>query len=429
MTAIPASQIVSARTETGDLESRVIIHVGFIAAIVLQRFGLTFGTSYLFISLPIMLALGGYMLFAGLARFRTAPTSFYLMFVFVGSLSAMAALVYPDQRVGFSIMSLLLTIATYSFFSLGPTRRFDTSKTLDIFIFYARVCAIMGIMQYILQYVGPKWFIFGEMFPFMKPILVEQFWNDAPWITWGSPYNRSNGFFLLEPSFMSQLMVMAVLVDFFKRRKLAFLPVYAIAYIMTYAGTGALALAIALPIAALVSIKDVPRMIIFGLVGLFLVTLLFVAFPQELLGLLDRSDELNKEGSSGYARYVASSEALSAFSADIRSVIGFGPGATQRSIYFSNGTMSPLYKIFVDYGYLGLIALFGTVISTLWRRDIAILSVYLIVLYQVGGGNVTVMPILTIMILLTAWSKPMTAKAGRPLANARPVVGSNPVRA
>ncbi len=56
---------------------------------------------------------------------------------------------------------------------------------------------------------------------------------------------RSNGFFLLEPSIFSQLLMLGVVVDIFLRRDWRFLPLYGFAYILTYAGTGLVALVIA----------------------------------------------------------------------------------------------------------------------------------------------------------------------------------------
>jgi len=200
------------------------------------------------------------------------------------------------------------------------------------------------------------------------------------------------------------LLVLALLVDVFVRRVWRYAPLYVLAHLLSYSGTGLLALAITLPLVALVDVRYSRQIATFAVALLVAGIIGAVALPDQFGALMGRSNELSYSGSSGYARYVAPFEVLGEVWGETRTLIGYGPGALDRAQFYVQGSSSALIKLVVDYGIVGLLG-FGTfLVAALWRRDVAILSVYGLVNFQLGGGFLLFPPFIVIIAMLCIWS-------------------------
>jgi O-antigen ligase len=208
-------------------------------------------------------------------------------------------------------------------------------------------------------------------------------------------------------------MVAAAIVDAMLRRRFLWLPVYALAYILSYSGTGLLGLLVALALYPLVSPKQIGATIGFAAVGLIAVVAIWFVFPAPVEAILQRSNELELSRSSGYARYVAQGEAWEYFSSSSRMLIGHGPGAFQRSPPYVPGSGNPAIKLFADYGLIGLLLFILLIVRSFWNAAYPILSLFFLALYQLGGGNILLPPFLNLAALLCIWSKPSYTKKGR----------------
>lgn len=384
------------------------MHINLILCLLLQRFCVIVGGGVLYWSLLVFLGTLGWLLWTGRARLRVGGALTFGLFVAFALLSTLIAVNTPDSRInGLSLPSLALVLLVYVGLLAAPTGRFDGSRTLDLFVRYLRWIAAAGIVQYLVQFVGIRVFAFIDWAPMLRPILAEPFFNYHPVVAYGSTIMRSNGFFLLEPSIFSQIIMVAVVVDVFVRHDWRFLPLYGIAYLTTYAGTGLLAFALAAVLSVVFAPRASGRLVGLLLVGAILVAVASVAVPELLAGLSGRADELNYSGSSGYARYMVQFNVLQAFSSELRTLIGFGPGALERMQVNVAGSASTALKIMFEYGLIGL-GLFATyVIGTWWRRDMALVSLYLLVNYQVGGGYLLFVPFVVLATLLCVWSDPI----------------------
>jgi hypothetical protein len=245
-----------------------------------------------------------------------------------------------------------------------------------------------------------------SVFPTLKPFLIEPFFNYHPVVSYGSDILRSNGLFLLEPSTFSQILVLGFLADFFVRRDWRFTPVYGVAYLMTYAGTGLLALVIAAAIAIIIAPREAPRLAIFAAAGAVLIAVAALLFPAQFAGIAGRANELNATGSSGYARYVSQFSAIEAIWGETRTLIGYGPGALERAVFYPQGSGNPAFKLFIDYGFLGVIAFATFFITTLWRGWLALIALFLLVNFQLGGGNLLFPPLVILAAVICIWSRP-----------------------
>jgi hypothetical protein len=383
--------------------SRFFVHGTLIACLILQRFGAMPGGSALFISLPLFAGLLGWALVTGIATLRPRGIALYLAFAGVTLISTLIALTTPDGRFGTSVTSLIAILLTYALCIVGPSARFDRETVFRLFLAYTRVIAAAGIVQWVIQFAGIRIFSFMLTVPALKPVLVEQQFNFNPIMHYGSTILRSNGFFLLEPSMFSQTLVIAVVIDYFILGRVKYLPLYLLAYLLSFSGTGALSLALAVPFYACLSARNFGRVAGFLVAGIVALTLGALAFPDQVGALFSRTNELSYSGSSGYARFIGPFLPVADLSHEARFLIGWGPGATERYMYFVAGTGNSIAKLIIDYGVIGIMAFMAMFAATLWRRETAILSVLALTTFVVGGGYLLFTPMLVLLFLLCIW--------------------------
>jgi hypothetical protein len=395
------------QAERDRRSSKVFVHIALIGCLILQRFCVFISGSPVYFCVPIFLGLLGWLWFTQRAELRPLSLALYLCFAAMGLVSTFVALNNPDVRLsGISIGSLLSLLSIYVGLTMRPTARFDSSVIFDILMLYIRIIAVCGIVQYLIQFAGIRVFAFMTVFPPLKPFLIEPFFNYHPVIHYGSDILRSNGLFLLEPSTFSQILVLGFLIDFFVRRDWHLMPVYALAYLTTYAGTGLLAFVIAAAMTIVIAPREAPRLAIFGAVGLLLMIVAAFLFPAQFAALAERGDELTATGSSGYARYVSQFGALDAILGETRTLIGYGPGALERAVFYPEGSGNPAFKLFVDYGLLGLIFFAIFFVATLWRSRLVLITLFLLVNFQLGGGNLLFPPLVILAAIVCIWAKP-----------------------
>ncbi|MGN6124813.1 MAG: hypothetical protein ACTHOJ_17855 [Sphingomonas oligoaromativorans] len=395
---IPAAEAFDTR------RSLIFAHAGFIICMIFQRFGHMFGGSALFFSLPAFGLLLGWAVATGIATVRERGAALYMMFAGWTLIATLYALLAPDARFGTSLTSLLAILLTYGFTVLGPGSRFDRAVIFPVFLFYTRLCAVLGIIQWVIQFGGVRIFSFMLTVPPLRPVLIESQFNFNPTLHYGSSILRSNGFFLIEPSVFSQTLAIAIVLDYFILGRAKYLPLYLLAYLLSFSGTGALTLALAVPFYACLSAKNFGRvagLLIAGALGLAVAS---VAFPEQVGSLTSRVNELNYSGSSGYARFIGPFLPISDLMQEGRILIGWGPGATERYLYHVEGTGNSIAKLVMDYGLIGIGAFIVMFLGTLWRRDYAILSVLAFTTFVVGGGYLLFTPILVLLMLLCIWS-------------------------
>jgi hypothetical protein len=304
----------------------------------------------------------------------------------------------------FSILSIAEILILYSAFILSPTESFDTDTVLRVFIFYARVCAVAGILEFALQFVHLKLFSFAKIVPAAKAVILESGYNTVAPLKYGSAILRSNGFFLLEPSLFSQTMTLAIVVDYFARNKAIFLPLYFVALLSSFSGTGVLALAATLFVVGLMSPTQIHRTVLIGVLGVIMTIGFAVAFPEQFATLAARA---RGQDASAHLRYGIQLEAIQTLINDPRALIGFGPGAADG--FAPRGSMGPALKLMFDYGLIGTLAFVVFVISAVWRWKRPAIPIACLTIFIIGGGYLLFPPFLFIMLLLCIWGQPVSA--------------------
>ena len=422
MTAVTAGHIAGASSASDRAASRVFIHLAFITCLCLQRFGFLIGDSALFLSLPVFALMVFWAFMTGFGELRTHVATLYALFAATALTSTLIALLAPDPRFGTSITSLGSILVSYVLITIGPGTRFDRAQVLPIFMVYVRLCAVLGIAQYFAQFAGFQAFSFLKLVPALEPVLVERLFNHEPIMGYGSTIMRSNGFFLIEPSTFSQILVLGFVIDFFILRRLVWLPLYVAAYLFSNSGTGLLVLGIGLVLYALVDWRKLGQLAAFLVLASVLLIAATFLFPDQIAAITGRADEIGSNRSSGYIRYLAQFDLIGRYGGELRALIGWGPGAMERADGFVRGSGNPSFKLFIDYGLMGLIAFWSFLASTVWRRDIVLVPIMLLVQFQLGGGSLLFSPLLVLIAMLCIWSgaPPQGVNPSRPFARARP---------
>jgi hypothetical protein len=346
-----------------------------------QRVGLSLGSYSLNLALPVAYGLLCVGALSGVLLVSLERLLCYGAVAVLGFASA----ALNTGSASLASFALLLVIYAPFVFALGPLALAGSSSAwlTRVFLNVALFCALAGILQFYGQFVvrAPWLFDFTTLLPSL--LHGPEGYNTV--IAVGSFY-KSNGFFFLEPSMFSFFMALAALVEWGGERRYARLACFGLALLLTYSGTGLLALAVGLlfPLAP----RTLFRIALAGLAGALALWLL-----GDLLNLsytLGRVTEFGSERSSAYHRYVGPLR-LVASSFDLASAstwLGHGPGTIRHAkaaFDFHDPTWA---KLMFEYGLLGSAAVVALFASALRRRDVRTeIRATLFVSWLVLGGN------------------------------------------
>jgi hypothetical protein len=321
-----------------------------VSALFLQRFTLPFGRTFLHLEL---VAIGFILLYQFLSGKLLIQYDRFLWFLALG-LAATCSLLLSFNTTMLTGYSLFM--AFYSLFTLSRPSTLDQYKrTLQAFQFLVMLLSCLGVAQFVAQFV-----VDGRMLISFYGIVPDVLTED-PSTDWGG-INRSfgngiikgTGLFLTEPSALSQIAALGILIEVLEFQRPRSLLVMTLGFAVAYSGTGLMLLLIFLPLAGLR----------YGRAGLS--ALLVVVFIVGLLatGIIDlsaftsRADEFNARGSSAFGRFV-SPLYLTAKQFDIGSLqtllIGSGPGTAKTfgDTWNGGGSQANWFKLFYEYGIIG----------------------------------------------------------------------------
>jgi hypothetical protein len=324
-----------------------------ISALFLQRFSLPFGDTYLMLDLVPAASI---LLYQFLSRKLLIHYDRLLWFLGVG-LAATCSLLLNFRSTMLTSYSLFLVL--YSLFTLNrPSTPDRYRSTLQVFQFLVMTISCLAVAQFAAQFIvdGRQLINFYGLVP---DFLLGASFEDGgahtiiP-ITGGSPLLKSNGIFLYEPSTLSQIATLGILIEVLEFRRPRYLLVMALGLLMAYSGTGLVLLVVCLPLFGLRNSRAA------------LSALLVVMFALGLFGtgiidpsvFLGRVYEFDDPHQSGFQRFVAPFW-LAAENFDTASLpailLGNGPGTTK---IFSGATWHGAHgvtwvKLLYEYGIIG----------------------------------------------------------------------------
>jgi hypothetical protein len=337
-----------------------LLAMPLIGSTFLSKFGFPpFGKQGLGISIFVLFA----ALLAGAygGCIRIEPRRLTLFLLLIGFLGLMQIL----QPESFSPLSLLLLVAVHLPYIFDVPNSDDGGRIIRFFLAIATVFALLGIAQYSLQFfVSPRY-----LFPienFVPDTFIVQRFNHQAAVEYASEQYRANGVFLLEPSFFSQLLAVAIVAELCTLGRLSRILIFGVALIVSYSGTGIVVLAICLPLCIVAQRRW--GLLLVGVVALLGMIALYEFF--HVGRLLARIAEFSSIRSSGYSRFVGGFYLFDQFlwHDPWRALFGYGAGAfanyAERAHY--GAAEMALFKMVLEFGLVGAVAYFGFLFACLF---------------------------------------------------------------
>lgn len=359
--------VTAVRTSTQRRVLRAATLLLLLSVTVLERFGLTAGAVSISAA---MLAIYPFLGVAGLAGQLVLSLERTLLYG-VCMAVALSSLLANEQSASFSSFALLGAMYLPFVFVLrqGALAEDDASWIYARFLDICLVCAAAGVAQFALQFVIHARWLFDYSTYIPAPLRMNGIFNTV--IPMGS-LNKSNGFFFREPSGFSYLMALGLIAETVSTRRPWRVAVMGAALLLTYSGTGILALLLAslYPF----GVKTVLRLSGIVVAGALIFWLLGDAL--DLSFTLGRVNEFSSDSSqsSGYIRYIAPGRLVAETFVDtpFSAFIGHGPGTifhTLRSYEFHDPTWA---KLLFEYGGLGFVGFLSLFLLTLRRRSLPV---------------------------------------------------------
>lgn len=368
-----------------------------LGGVFLSRFAIPiFGTQLAISLIATMISAVG---LAALGKLRVNVPRFILF-----TLSLAAILLSAACTVGgrFSLTSLLLFAVLY----LGYVFVVDTDTDIYPWVISAfrKICviiAICGIFQYFGQFLlpGPQLFTFEDYIP--KSYL--QLYHYVDPVSPGR--NKSNGFFLPEPSIFGQLMALALILEIGFFRNTSRILLYCIAQYVAFSGTGIMLCAFFIP---LFLARERNPFLVLAAIGVGIV--LLTSWGSSFMQPFDRAGEFGATRSSAFARFISPFYLFDEYIFNnTRSVLyGLGPGSIET--FFNNfytEVHDPTWgKLFFEYGLVGSLPFAAFILScffldtrTRW------LSGALFINYLIMGGYLLSTPWNGIILSLAIWHR------------------------
>jgi hypothetical protein len=397
---------------------QVAFALALVALTLLDRFGLRLSDGYsISPSLAAMYGLVAAMLLGrsalvdgrGVLLYGAVVTAAALSYVVNSSLD-------PDSHA--SIGSLMLVFVLYAPFVLRLRPEIGTEalwrRVMRWYVGIALVCAVFGIVQFYAQFVVDAPWLFDYTASIPAPIRGSGVYNTI------NPVDsliKSNGFFLREASGFSFYMALAMLCEATLARRKWVFGVLGLALLLSYSGSGLLALGAAMlfPLGR----RTLSRALIVIAAGA-LVVLVF-GDALNLSYTLGRVAELDSDAttSSAYCRFVSPARLVAERfdSASWSSFLGHGPGTTQKVA--SDVCETTYGKLLFEYGLVGTIAFGALILAAIGRSAAPIrIRVALVVSWLLLGGNLVSPDSLLLIFLVTGAWPAAPARARTPRARA-----------
>jgi hypothetical protein len=335
------------------------------SCIFLQRFAVPFGDS----QIPVSFA-AGYLAFLWLlvrGRLNIGNRVFGLFLVTMAFMT-LSVIVSATQASLLSFGYLLAIYSLYVFRLKYPAGCF--SRALNIFVNLMSLCAILGIAQFALQFAVDLDYVF-PLDAFTPEQFLQDGYNVIIPLSFGDSIMRSNGVFFLEPSFFSQFLGLAVIVELLGARRVSRLLLFAAALVVCYSGTGLLLVFVFLP---WILIKRGNANVALALIVLAIV-LSLAGGVIDLDALTGRVSEFSSTESSGFARFISPFYMLRDFAASSLGTLffGMGSGAIEKIMkeaftYDAYLAFDPTWiKLVLEYGFFAAVSFAAFIGSALFQ--------------------------------------------------------------
>lgn len=389
-------------------QTRLIVFTPIVATTLLAKLSfpplsyIGFGVLY-----PLTFAVLAYGFVTSQLQFEARRLAFFL------TMLATLGLMQVLRTDSFSTTSfVMLTALTCTYIFTTRTNAVTTADALKFFCNLTTLIAILGILQFVIQFAGN----INLTFP-LEAVLPDAFrtkgYNNVSPLFYGSPLYRSTAFVMLEPSVFSQICAIGLLAELYGRSRYLRLTLYVVGLIVAYSGTGLLILAVSLPMFVLLYRRW--ELLTRGVA--LVVVILLLAEPLNLTVITNRFDEFGNTGSSGFARFVGWQDLFTdrLWPSPMAALFGHGAGSFESSAVGYQAAQMAFTKILFEFGILGAVVYFSYLFFCIFsNRAPRILQIAIAVCCFMNGAYSPTLTGLLLSLLLWPNSKadPPSSPAG-----------------
>ncbi len=391
--------VLSRSTGRGSL---ACVHLLVVTLVVFQRFVVP-GTS-ISIAVPVVFAALVVMAVRGDIVADVTRTALYLAAMAACVLATLLSSVWVGSEPSLNSLLLLSVIYLPCCCRLSPALRAHFTDILGFFLKLMVAAAAACVVQWAAQVGGWDFRDLLDLLPPQMLVSPVDFNLSYP-LYYGSSIYKSNGVVFLEPSFASQFLALAIIVQLLLGGGRWRLALFGAALLTTLSGTGMLLLGVGVAVLAL---RRGGRWAVGVAAATAVVVVAVSATPVGSL-LAVRTTESSQQDSSGNARFVAPyNNVLTAVSGDEPSLlVGRGAGSVTRDTDFFNplgvsANYPVIPKIIGEYGLPAGLVFLAFILTLFFRRVSSIsLGVISCMLYFVLSGSLLQAPIVYLCWLLT----------------------------
>jgi hypothetical protein len=346
--AIQANIAAANDARSGTMARTAAIWLLLLGVTFGQRLCVPFGTSQVPISAFLAYGALYLLLTSGRARINAVALVLY------GTVVVSLVVTLFFGKVYFSTFSFFYLILLYFvyLFSIDVTRS-EYLGYLKIFQNLMIAMALVALVQFVEQLTLHTTM---SLFDFVPENLQVVGYNTRPTLSYGSTFYKANADFFLEPSFLSQYMAVAIIIEILFFGNWKRIALYGAAIFASFSGTGMILL-------LLFAVATVIRTKRWGMLYPlpFLVILLIIfrdnQFVSAIFGRLGEFDDTN---TSAFMRFIGPNEVLtSILGPDFGAfLIGRGPGFVEelnRGALGAPVNFPVIHKMLLEYGIIGTV--------------------------------------------------------------------------
>jgi hypothetical protein len=382
------------------------------SALFMQRFGLPFFGKFQTLDFVFCTLILGHQFAAGRLFIQYDRLLWYL----VMALAATLSLLLNFNKSSITSYGLFLVIYFLCTLSRPSTPK-QYKLTLQGFQFLVLIISCLAIAQFAAQFVldGKKIIMFYNIFPAfllpLPPIFDPSTVSGANTIIplhTGSSLIKSNGIFLSEPSVLSQVTALGILIEIMEFDRPRYLFGMTLAFLLSYSGTGLITLLLFLPFASLRHGRAGLSALIVAIFALGCIAVGII----DLSVFLDRIGEFQNPVASGSLRFVSPLWLAAKYfdTASLQALlVGSGPGTAKTfgDTWYA-ATTPTWFKLIYEYGIIGSF-IFVCLLASCLRKSRCPRSLLagLIVMLVLGNGGSFINPtFLTFVIVLCMLNGP-----------------------
>jgi hypothetical protein len=342
----------------------------------------------------------------GLTAFGKLRVHLPRLILFAISIAAMMTATVLGGGGRVSAMSFLLLAVLYlGYVFVIDGDEFTYARVILVFRRICLIVAIAGIVQFVAQIVlrGPTLFTFQGFIPDSYLALEYNYVDPSDFLP---GFNKSNGFFLPEPSIFGQLMGLALISEVLFFRPSYRLLILGLALFLSFSGTGAILCGVFIPL--LLLRRGNPTLLL--LAACLAVVLLLLSNSWYLEPFLGRLGEFGSTNSSGFARFLSPFYLFNdfIFTSTRNTLFGLGPGAIETFFHnYYTEVHDPTWgKVFFEYGVVGALP-FALFITCSFFADAPVkwLAGALFLNWLLMGGYLLSAPITGLILPLAVWHR------------------------